>query len=152
MHFDVFKPLKEGAHSKSIAGTRWALIWRMADCKKDVKARLVATGLQDLDLRDRSVGTSGCASFRSSRLQVISLEALKNGTFGSWTSDMLFCTLAALGGKYSFALRRNGIPRSLTAFRNCMRRRADFNGAPATSHRSLRTALLNSAESLPGVA
>ena len=45
---------------------RWALTWKEAEGKKTAKARLVATGYQDPDLRDGNIDTAVCVSRRSS--------------------------------------------------------------------------------------
>ena len=56
-------------------------LWEMAEGANDVKARLVAEESQDTHVEGGLVGTSGCVSFRSSRLQVIYLGALKRRSF-----------------------------------------------------------------------
>ena len=49
--FKVFKPIKEDALSKAAVHTRWALTWEMVGGEKDAKARPVARGYRDPDLR-----------------------------------------------------------------------------------------------------
>ena len=49
----------------------------MADGRKSVKARLVATGYQEPDPQGGVADTSGCVSLRTSHPQVISLCAIK---------------------------------------------------------------------------
>ena len=44
--FKVFSSVGEGAISKKVIDSRWALTWKMADGAKKVKARLVAKGFQ----------------------------------------------------------------------------------------------------------
>ena len=58
----------------------------MAEGEKCVKARLAAKGFQDPDLKDGLVETSGCVSLRSSRLQVISLSAIRKWKL--WSLDI----------------------------------------------------------------
>ena len=50
--FKVFSSVGEGAISKKVIDSRWALSWKMEDGTKKVKARLVAKGFQDPDLTD----------------------------------------------------------------------------------------------------
>ena len=58
-----------------MVGTRWVLTWTVVDGVITVKARLVANGYQEPDLKDGLVETAGCVSLRSSHLQVVSLAA-----------------------------------------------------------------------------
>ena len=75
--FDVREPRRASHVSKQKVETRRVITWKTADGRKCVQARLVAKGDQDPDLREGSADTSGCASLRSSHLQVISLRAIK---------------------------------------------------------------------------
>ena len=76
-------------------GTRWVLTWKMVEGVKTVKARLVATGYQDPDLKNGLVETSGCVSPRSSHLQVVSLAALRGRRL--WSLDIKNAFLQADG-------------------------------------------------------
>ena len=49
--FGVFSSVDFGARAKGIVDARWVTTWIDADGKKTVKARLVAEGYQDPDLR-----------------------------------------------------------------------------------------------------
>ena len=42
--------------AKDIVDTRWVLTWKEVDGRKTVKARFVAKGYQDPDLRDSNAG------------------------------------------------------------------------------------------------
>ena len=75
--FQVFSSVPQTKATKDVAETRWVLTWKDLEGKRTVKARLVARGFQGPDLADGSVDTSSCVSIRPSRLQVISLSALK---------------------------------------------------------------------------
>ena len=80
MHGDnskLFSVVKLGTQTKDVADTRSALTWKAAEGRKTVKARSVAPGGPDPDLRDGNVDIAGCASRRSSHLQLISLSAVK---------------------------------------------------------------------------
>ena len=81
--FKVPPPASSSSLSKDTVDTRWVLTWKLVDGQETVKARLVAKGLQDPDLQEGLVDTSGCVSLRSSHLQVISLSAIKNGDCGA---------------------------------------------------------------------
>ena len=48
----VFSPREACQKQKQIIQTRWVLTWEMAEGKKCVKARLVAEGYQDPDLKE----------------------------------------------------------------------------------------------------
>ena len=71
-------------------------------------ARLVATGYQGPDLQDGIVDTSGCVSLRSTYLQVISLSAIKNGTYGIWISRARCFERADSPGRSFFRRPWNG--------------------------------------------
>ena len=49
--FKVLMPVKMDSQSKDVVDTRWALTWREAGGAKTVRARLVAKGYQDPELR-----------------------------------------------------------------------------------------------------
>ena len=93
---------------KQLVDTRWVLTWEMAEGKKCVKARIAAKGFQDPDLKDGLAETSGCVSLRSSRLQVISPSAIRNGKL--WGLDIKNAFLQADGFERDvFCVRhRNG--------------------------------------------
>ena len=74
--FEAFQPLKGRAPSKPILDTRWVLTRTMAEGRKDVKARQVATSYQDPGLKGRCVDASWCVSLRSPHLLVILFGAL----------------------------------------------------------------------------
>ena len=76
-HFEVFKPLQGGADTRSIADTRWATPWEMADDQKDVRARLVAKAYRGPDFKGGSVGASGCVRNRAVPRQIVFLGALE---------------------------------------------------------------------------
>ena len=75
--FDEFSPLSARKVQKQIVQTRWVLTWKMKEWQTCVKARLVAEGFEDPDLKEGLVETSGCVSLRSSHLHVISLSAIR---------------------------------------------------------------------------
>ena len=75
--FKVYSFMELGECDRDVVGTRWVLTWKVADGVKTVRARLLATGYRGPDLKDGLVETSGCVSLRSSRLQVVSLSALR---------------------------------------------------------------------------
>ena len=75
--FEVLPPAQMGAPTQDVQDTRWALTWKNAEGKKMAKARLVPKGYQNQDLKDRNLEIAGCASRRSSHLQLISLGALR---------------------------------------------------------------------------
>ena len=58
--FEVSKLGKEGALSKSVVHTCWALTWKMVEGEKDAKARPAARGRHAPDLKGGLVETSGC--------------------------------------------------------------------------------------------
>ena len=93
--FEVFRPLKEGSNSKSVLSTRRLLTWKMADDRDNAKARLVARGYQEPDLKEGGVDKSGRVSLRSSCPQVIPLGALK--IWKIWTLDIKNALLQADG-------------------------------------------------------
>ena len=51
-----------GAQSEEVADTRWVLTWKGVDSAKTAKARLVAEGYQDPDLRNGNADYAGCVS------------------------------------------------------------------------------------------
>ena len=78
--FNVSSPEKMGTQSKDMVDTRWVLTWKEVDGVKTAKARLLARGYQDPDLRNGAVDNEGCVSRRSSHLRLVSLVALEPGT------------------------------------------------------------------------
>ena len=56
---NVLSPVKMGTQSDDLADTRWVSTWKEVDGARTVKARLVATGYQDPDLRESNVD-KGC--------------------------------------------------------------------------------------------
>ena len=98
--FDVYAQRDARHVPKKAAQTRRVLTWEMADGKECVKARLVATGFRDPDLREGIVDTSGCVCPRSSHLQVISISAIKKWKF------------RRLGAKHAF-LQSDGFGRDV---------------------------------------
>ena len=80
---EVFKPLRAGAVRKAAVDTRWALAWKMVEGVKTARARRLAEGFQDPDLRDGVAYTSGCVSLRSSHLE-ITLHSEIAGVGGGW--------------------------------------------------------------------
>ena len=81
--FKLFKPVTDSALSTSVADTRRVLTWNMARGQEDAKDCLAAKVYQDPDLKDGSVEVSGCASLRSSHLQIIPLDAREKWKLGS---------------------------------------------------------------------
>ena len=63
--------------------TRWVLARKEVDGAKTAKARLVAEGYQEPDLREGNVDGAGCVSHRSSHLQLVSLGPLKQSSIRS---------------------------------------------------------------------
>ena len=59
---DVVSLIKEDAPSKAVVDARWALPWKIVDCRTNVKARVVPEGYGFPDLKDDLVGNSGRAS------------------------------------------------------------------------------------------
>ena len=74
---EVFEPLKGGGVGETAVDARWVLTRKMVDGVKTVKARQVASGLQDPGLKDGIADTSRCVSLCSPHLQVMSLSAPK---------------------------------------------------------------------------
>ena len=65
MHGDNLKSphlCKWALRPKDVVDTRRALAWKEVEGKMKVRARLVATGHRDPDLRDGNVDVAGCAS------------------------------------------------------------------------------------------
>ena len=62
---------------RRVVDSRWVLIWKVADGRAAVKARLAARGFQDPDLREHSVRAKGCVSLRYSHLQSVFGGAIK---------------------------------------------------------------------------
>ena len=62
--FDVCEPRKQQNVSEQIAQTRWVITWKMVDGRRNVKARLVATGHQDPDRLEGIAETSGRVSLK----------------------------------------------------------------------------------------
>ena len=60
-----------GSQSKDFADTRWVMIWKGAKIAKTVKARVVAEGYQDPDLRNGAVDIAGCVRRRSPHLPLV---------------------------------------------------------------------------------
>ena len=73
----VFKLLKARVSRESAVGTRRVFTRKSVEDVKTVKARLVARGFQDHDLKAGIVDTSRCVSLRPASLQVSPLAALK---------------------------------------------------------------------------
>ena len=76
--FKVFSPIKEGGNSKAIVDTRWVLPWKVVGGKNTAKARPVAEGYKDPDMKEGNVSCAGCVSRRSSHLQALSVAAIKS--------------------------------------------------------------------------
>ena len=85
--FEIFSPVV--MQSRDVVGARWVLTW------KQVKARLVAKGYQDPGIRNGNVDIAGYVSRRSSRLQSLSLGALKRRAI--WSLDVKNALLRADG-------------------------------------------------------
>ena len=80
---------------KDVVGTRLVLTGKVVDGVKTAEARLVALGYQDPDVKEGFIGTSGFASLRPSRLQVVSLAALRGWRL--WGIDIKNAFLQADG-------------------------------------------------------
>ena len=57
--FRVFSPAQPGTQSKDLVDTRWVLTRKEVEGEKTVKARKVAKGYQDADLRMGNVDIAG---------------------------------------------------------------------------------------------
>ena len=101
--FKGFAPVKIGAQSKDLADTQWVLTCKETDGAKPAKARLVAKGCQDPDLRGGNVDIAGCVGRRSSRLQLLSLGALRRWPI--WSLDSENASLQADGFDHEVYLR-----------------------------------------------
>ena len=67
----VFVPEKGGAPSGAVARSRWAFTWKQADARASVRARSVASGYEDPDLKDGQVDPPWRRSLHHSQLQVM---------------------------------------------------------------------------------
>ena len=75
--FKVFAPAKLGTQSKDFVGARRVLTWKEGYGANTVKARFVAKGYQDPDLREGYLDIAGCVSRRAPLFQSISLGSLR---------------------------------------------------------------------------
>ena len=75
--FGVFTPVKVDVPPKEVVNSRGAPTWKVANGRTNVKARPLAKGRQEADLRHGPAETSGFASLHPSHLPAISLSALK---------------------------------------------------------------------------
>ena len=71
--FRVSPTVETGTESMEMVDRRWVLTWKEVDGVKTARARLVAMGYQDPDLRNGDVDIACCVSRRSSHLRLISL-------------------------------------------------------------------------------
>ena len=122
----VFNPLHAGGVGTTAVDTRRAPTWEMVEGVKTEKARLVATGLQDPDLKDGVVDASGCVRLRSSHLQVLSLSTLAKWKLWSLDVKNALCRRMASPGMFASTPPQNGIPPSHAVFGNCALQRMAY--------------------------
>ena len=84
--FKVSPALKIGAHAKDVADTRWVSTWTEAGGEETTKARQVAKGRRDPDLRDGNVDIAGHGGRRFPHLQSISPGARRGCKI--WSLDI----------------------------------------------------------------
>ena len=70
----------------TVAGSRLAITWKMADGKRDATVRSAAKGYRGPDSKAGPVGTSGGAGLRSSHVRAVSLSA--PGKWKLWGLDI----------------------------------------------------------------
>ena len=123
--FEVYSPAQMGTQGKDVVDTRWAPTRKEVNGKKTAKARSVAHGRQDPDLRDGNVEIAGCVSPRSSHLQLLFLGPLRSGRPGAWISRLLgsgaFPKGTGFAAKDMFGLHASRIPSSFAVFGNWRR-------------------------------
>ena len=131
-----------GRNPRPSSHTRWVLAWKMVDGEKAVKACPVATGYQDPGLRGGKVDAPGRDSFRSSRLQVISLGAV--GKWEIWSLDIKNAFLQADGfcREAFLCAPANRDPKGAHRMRQMQAPAYGVDDAPAALRKTLKRYLL----------
>ena len=138
-------------NSRAVVDTKRAPNRKTTDRRENGKARLLARGYQDPDLKRGAADASSCVSLRSSPLQVVFLKAPKRWRI--WSYDVKNAFLRA-GGLSRDVLHRDPAERSQSNPHRIRKLRTlalGLDSAPGASYRSLRKYLFNSGDSLAEV-